>query len=67
MSSVREPEAIPPLQQSEANAIRVALGRNQAHQGRAAEELGISRSTLWHKMNKHAIRAADFRTGRAGT
>jgi PAS domain S-box-containing protein len=49
-----------PLQQSEADAIRAALGRHQGHQGRAAGELGISRTTLWRKMTRHGIRAEEF-------
>ena len=56
-------DSIRPLQQSEANAIRVALSHNEGHQGRAAEELGISRSTLWRKMNRYGIRADDFQSG----
>jgi PAS domain S-box-containing protein len=63
-ASASQPRAIPPLQQSEAETIRVALGRNDGHQGRAAKELGISRTTLWRKMNKHGIRPEDFQAGR---
>jgi transcriptional regulator with PAS, ATPase and Fis domain len=44
-----------PLQQNEANAIRDALSRAGTHQGRAARELGISRTTLWRKMKKYGI------------
>jgi PAS domain S-box-containing protein len=65
-ASASQPGAMPPLQQSEAEAIRVALRRNEGHQGRAAKELGISRTTLWRKMNKHGIRADDFQAGRKG-
>ena len=45
------------MKQSEADVIRIALDRNDGHQGRAAKELGISRTTLWRKMNKYDIRA----------
>jgi len=55
-----QPGVMPPLQQSEATAIRAALGRHGGHQGRVAEELGISRTTLWRKMNKYGIRAGEF-------
>jgi transcriptional regulator of acetoin/glycerol metabolism len=55
---------MPPLQESEANAIRAALGRCGGHQGRAAAELGISRTTLWRKMSKYGIPRADFSSDR---
>ena len=62
-TSARHPDGMPPLQQSEADAIRAALGRHQGHQGRAAEELAVSRTTLWRKMNKYGIRAEEFQSG----
>jgi transcriptional regulator with PAS, ATPase and Fis domain len=61
-ASTPRPVAIPPLQQGEANAIRAALSRHQGHQGRAALELGISRTTFWRKMNKYGIRAEEFQS-----
>ena len=51
---------IPPLQQNEANAIRNALSRHRGHRGRVAQELGISRTTLWRKMVKYGIDSDDF-------
>jgi transcriptional regulator with PAS, ATPase and Fis domain len=54
-ASARKPESIPPLQQNEANAIKLALVKNQGHQARAAAELGISRTTLWRKIRKYGI------------
>ena len=54
-------DAITPLKQNEANMIRSVLAHNGGHQGRAAKELGISRTTLWRKMNKLRILAEDFR------
>jgi PAS domain S-box-containing protein len=63
-ASAPQPSPVPPLQQSEAETIRLALGRNEGHQVRAAKELGISRTTLWRKMNKYGIRAEDFQARR---
>jgi PAS domain S-box-containing protein len=53
---------VSPLQQGEADAIRLALSQHGGHQGRAAQELGISRTTLWRKMKKHSIRPDEFRS-----
>jgi transcriptional regulator with PAS, ATPase and Fis domain len=54
------------LELAEANAIRAVLRQMRGHLGRTAEELEISRATLWRKMKKHAIRARDYRRkGRA--
>lgn len=61
-----QPDSMPPLQQSEANAIRAALSHHGGHQGRVAEELGISRTTLWRKMSKYGIRADEFQGSRSG-
>jgi transcriptional regulator with PAS, ATPase and Fis domain len=54
-------ESLSQLDQSEAQAIQIALNRNRGHQGRTAEELGISRTTLWRKMKKHGINPDHFR------
>ncbi|MFC1529356.1 sigma-54 interaction domain-containing protein [Gemmatimonadota bacterium] len=50
------------LQQGEAHTIQIALSRNQGHQGRTAEELGISRTTLWRKLQKFDINPEDYKT-----
>jgi len=50
---------LPLLKQNEADVIRIALVRSGGHQGRAAKELGISRTTLWRKMNKYGISAGN--------
>jgi len=52
-----------PLEQSEANAIRLSLSRNRGHLGRTAQELQISRTTLWRKMKKYGLRGEDFLRG----
>ncbi|HKJ92944.1 MAG TPA: sigma 54-interacting transcriptional regulator [Longimicrobiales bacterium] len=55
---------MPPLKQSEAEAIRACLIRNRGHQGRTADALQIGRTTLWRKMKKYKLDAADFRRGK---
>ena len=61
----RPPGAPSPLQQGEAHTIRMALQHNDGHQGRAAQALGISRTTLWRKMKRHGIPAHDRHLNRA--
>jgi DNA-binding NtrC family response regulator len=39
----------------EADRLRDALERNQWHHGRAARELGISRTTLWRRMKRLSL------------
>ena len=51
---------LPPLEQSEAEAIRLALSRNQGNRDKTAEDLHLSRTTLWRKMKKHGIRPEEF-------
>ncbi len=55
-----------PLEDSEADAIRLALSRNHGHQGRTAHELRISRTTLWRKMKKYGIEGGGFRSAPPG-
>jgi len=43
------------LQRAEAEAIQETLAATQGHLGRAAGQLGISRTTLWRKMHKYGI------------
>jgi DNA-binding NtrC family response regulator len=57
-----EPLEIAPLEESEADVIRRALRRNQGNRGSTAEDLRISRTTLWRKMKKHGIGEEDFPT-----
>ena len=51
-----------PLQESEADRIREALARTRGNRAEAAEELQISRTTLWRKMKKHGIEGETFET-----
>jgi len=55
------PRARSVLQQSEADSIRIALGRNGGRRSRTAQDLGISRATLWRKMKKHGIDADEYK------
>jgi transcriptional regulator with PAS, ATPase and Fis domain len=47
------------LKWAEAEAIRSALTRSRGSVGKAAQDLGISRTTLWRKMKRLGISAAD--------
>ena len=49
------------LKWAEADVIRAALTRNRGSVGKAAEELGISRTTLWRKMKRFSVSAEDHR------
>ncbi len=49
-----------PLQESEAQAIRHALRSNGGHRSTTAAHLGISRTTLWRKMVRYGIDAAEY-------
>ena len=51
----KEADAIGPLDIAEEKAIRSVLNRNQGNRQAAADELGISRTTLWRKMQKLSI------------
>jgi len=57
------PKAQPPLEEGEAEVIRRALARNQGNRNQTAEELQVSRTTLWRKLKKYGIRAEDFSEG----
>jgi transcriptional regulator with PAS, ATPase and Fis domain len=49
------------LKWAEADVIRSALTRSHGSVGKAAEELGISRTTLWRKMKSFGVSAEDYR------
>jgi len=51
------PQRVSPLGRAEADAIRAVLSSTGGHLGKAAKELGISRTTLWRKMKKFGISA----------
>jgi PAS domain S-box-containing protein len=51
------PPRVSPLGRAEADAIRAVLSSTDGHLGKAAKELGISRTTLWRKMKKFGISA----------
>ncbi len=60
LSRIVNEDSVSQLQLGEAHTIQIALSRNNGHQGRTAEELGISRTTLWRKIKKHDINPEDF-------
>jgi transcriptional regulator with PAS, ATPase and Fis domain len=45
----------PPLKEAEAQVVLAALKKHDGHRGKAAQELGIDKSTLWRKMKKLGI------------
>jgi transcriptional regulator of acetoin/glycerol metabolism len=49
------------LEQAEADVIRAALTHTRGSIGKAAEELGVSRTTLWRKMKRFTVSAEDYR------
>ncbi len=49
------------LRWAEADMIRSVLDRTEGRVGRAARELGISRTTLWRKMKRYGISHHEFR------
>jgi PAS domain S-box-containing protein len=51
------------LKWAEAEVIRGALARSSGAIGKAAEELGISRTTMWRKMRSFGLLAEDYRSG----
>lgn len=60
-SAVAPRGTVPPLRQSEADAIQAVLCRHQGHLAEVARALAVSRTTLWRKMRAHGLRAADYR------
>jgi transcriptional regulator with PAS, ATPase and Fis domain len=55
ISPERITPVVGPLESAEATAIREALARHGGNRTRAAQDLKISRNTLWRKMKKHGI------------
>jgi transcriptional regulator of acetoin/glycerol metabolism len=49
------------LEQAEADVIRSALAHTRGSISKAAEELGVSRTTLWRKMKRFGVAAEDYR------
>ncbi len=50
------------LKWAEADTIRASLRRWRGHLGKTAKDLGISRTTLWRKMNKYSISPHEYRS-----
>ncbi|HDD44934.1 MAG TPA: PAS domain-containing protein [Candidatus Desulfofervidus auxilii] len=60
IETVRKPVQIPTekelsLEALEIKAIKTALQKHRGHRGRAAQELGIDKSTLWRKMKRYGL------------
>ena len=65
-TAAQSPAAMAPLEESEAEAIRSALIRNGGSRSATANDLRISRTTLWRKMKRYGIRSEDFQTQSEG-
>ena len=50
------------LKWAEADTIRASLRRWRGHLGKTAKDLGISRTTLWRKMNRYSISPHEYRS-----
>ena len=48
-------DSLGPLQNAEVLAIREALDRHRGNRTRVAEDLGVSRNTLWRKMRRYGL------------
>jgi len=59
IGAAQPPRLVDPIGASEADTIREALRRNEGHRGRTAEELRMSRTTLWRKLKKYGIELDD--------
>ena len=55
-----QPDHQPPLERGEAEVIRRALLRNRGNRAATAEELQVSRTTLWRKLKRYGIQPEDF-------
>ncbi|HDD35207.1 MAG TPA: hypothetical protein ENF30_00225 [Candidatus Desulfofervidus auxilii] len=60
IEAVKRPVQIPTekelsLEALELKAIKTALQKHRGHRGRAAQELGIDKSTLWRKMKRYGL------------
>jgi PAS domain S-box-containing protein len=50
------------LKLAEADVIRSALRRRSGHLGKTADDLAISRTTLWRKMKRYAISPNEYKS-----
>ena len=61
----KTPTAKPPLEDAEMQAIVSSLERHDYNRTETAAELGIYRNTLWRKMKRYGISAANSQPGGA--
>ena len=54
-------DSVSRLQRAEVETIRAALVQHGGHLGHVASELGVSRTTLWRKLNRYGIDANEFK------
>jgi transcriptional regulator with PAS, ATPase and Fis domain len=50
------------LKLAEADTIRSALRRRGGHLGKTADDLAISRTTLWRKMKRYSISPNEYKS-----
>jgi PAS domain S-box-containing protein len=62
-----EPPARSPLEESQAETLRLALAQNSGNRDKTARQLRISRTTLWRKMKKYGISPEEFQPESTGS
>ena len=55
VEGLAEETAVGPLEEAERTTLIAALDSQRWHMTRTAEQLGISRNTLYRKLRKHGI------------
>ena len=55
VTTVQEEEQCDTVQEQECQRLMAALSEARGHRGKAAETLGMSRSTLWRKLGRYGL------------